>query len=211
MFGQQAGESEFLFPVGSLDDHLHLVDNGGAIVGYIADGELLGQATQDEVERVPDIESIDWYQWPVLDRGPVAQSLAADPILLGLDQNVELSGGVAEFSVVEELVNEVPPRVRIIIVGVRIDGLILFGQQQAAFDLHQGGCHNKELTGHFEAELLHGEEHLEVLFEDLLDRDVVDVDLRLSDQKEQKVEGALKDLEFDTMIRFSGHWEAGKN
>ena len=62
-----------------------------------------------------------------------------------------------------------------------------------------------QITGDFEVELLHGEEHIEVLFEDLFDRNIVDVDLRLSDQKDQKVEGALKDLKFDAMIRFSIH------
>jgi len=72
VLGQQAGESENLIPVGSLDNHLHLIDDGGSIVGDITYDEFFRQAAQDEVERVPDIEPIDWCERTFLDRGPTA-------------------------------------------------------------------------------------------------------------------------------------------
>jgi len=66
-------------------------------------------------------------------------------------------------------------------------------------------------------QLLHGKKDIQILFEDFLDRDVIDLDLAFPDEEKQEVERAFKDLELYTMISFCWHgrrveggfWEMG--
>jgi hypothetical protein len=61
------------------------------------------------------------------------------------------------------------------------------------------------LAGDVEVERLHRSKGFKVLLRDGLDRDVVDVDLALADQKKQQVKRAFEDLKFDAVIGFGSH------
>ena len=125
---------------------------------------------------------------------------------MAADDRGKFAGGLFEFFVLEQLVDELPARVDVVVrVGVGIDGVEAFGQQEPALYLHQRGGHDKEFAGDVEVERLHRSKGFEVLLRDGLDRDVVDVDLDLADQKKQQVKRAFEDLKFDAVIGFGSH------
>jgi len=80
-----------------------------------------------------------------------------------------------------------------------------FGEEQAAFDLHERGCHDEEVARDFEVELLHGVQRGDVLAGDRLDGDVVNIELVFSNEKKEQVERAFKDRQLDAIIGFRNH------
>jgi hypothetical protein len=79
------------------------------------------------------------------------------------------------------------------------------GQEQAALDLHQRRRHDEKLAGHIEIELLHRVQHLDILLHHRLDRNVVDIELILSDQEKKQIERALENGQFDAGIGIENH------
>ena len=101
--------------------------------------------------------------------------------------------------------DEFPARIEVIFLGIRIDRLLMLGEQHPAFNFHQGCRHDEEFTGDLNLEVLHRIDRLEVLLSDVCDRNIVDIELILPDQEEEQVEGALKDGQFDARICFGDH------
>ncbi len=121
--------------------------------------------------------------------------------LAGADHLGDAGGGVLELLVLDELVDELPARIELLVLDcVGVDGLLVLGQEHPAFDLHERGGHDEELAGQLELELAHGVEGVEVLRGDLLDGDVVDIELVLADEEQQQVERAFEDLQLDAII-----------
>lgn len=100
-----------------------------------------------------------------------------------------------EFSVFDELADELPSRV--VFLRFLLGGLLVLGEEGSAFNVHEGGGHDKEVPGDFEVELAHRLQILEVIVDDFLDKDLVNIYLVLFDEVEEKVEGTFKDLEVD--------------
>gem|GEM_PF-5576517 len=92
---------------------------------------------------------------------------------------------------------EFPARIHLLVLGIGIGCRQAFGQKHAAFDLHQCGRHDKELSRDLEIELLHRMQGVDILARHRLDRNIVDIELTFTDEEEQQVEGPLEDLELD--------------
>jgi hypothetical protein len=122
------------------------------------------------------------------------------------DDAGELGGGLLEFFVLEELMDEFPARIDFVVrVGVGIDGVEALGEEHAALNFHQRGGHDEELAGDVEVERLHRAESFEVLFRDGLDRNIVDIDLVFPDEKKEKIKRAFEDLQLDAIIRIGNY------
>ena len=185
----------------ALEDDLHLVDDSHVVVLDVAHHEFLGEAAQDLVEGVPELDAVGGAQGPVGLREVLRHLGALEHRLAGADHLGDAGGGVLELLVLDELVDQFPARVDLLLVAAgRIDGLLVLGQQHPAFDLHERGGHDEELAGQLELEVAHGVERVEVLLGDLHDRDVVDIQFVLADQEQQQVQRSFEDLELDAII-----------
>ena len=118
---------------------------------------------------------------------------------------VEPFGGDAVALVGQELLDQFVARVRgletfpdILGAFLAVDGLRWL--EGATLDLDEGRGDDQELAGKLDVDLVDLLEVLEVLTGDLHDRDVVDVDLRPSDQEEQEVEGTLEVGQTDLVV-----------
>ncbi len=122
-----------------------------------------------------------------------------------LPQAVERLGGVAESLVRQQLTHEVEPRVGAVEARERfrrIAGVLAFlaRRQRLRLDLDQRRGEDEELTRRLHVDPVQLPEMVEVLLGDRVDRDVVDVDFRPTDQKEQEVERPLELLEPDEVL-----------
>ena len=122
--------------------------------------------------------------------------VAGEDVFLGGFKILEPSGGVFELFIFDELADKFPARVFVLVVVL---GLVLFffGEQFAAFDVHEGGGHNDELAG-----------DVDVPFPNLLDVldefggqagevHLIDIHLLLADEVKQKVKRAFVNFELD--------------
>jgi len=118
-------------------------------------------------------------------------------------------GGVAVLLVGEELSDELGAGVLGVGaggVGVVVVALGAGGAragEDAGLDLHQGGGHEEELAGVVDVDLGGAGEVRGVLVGDLGDGDVGDLDLGLSDEVEEEVEGPVEGVEMDAVL---AHW-----
>src|SRR5213080_1493899 len=73
-------------------------------------------------------------------------------------------------------------------------------QQHARLELDQLGRHHQEITGHGEVQFLHQLQVTKILVRDAGDRDVVDIDLLLANQVEEKIERSFKVAQRDLKL-----------
>lgn len=204
--GKKVRKDEGFFGLDAGEEPLHLVGDGDRLVVDFADDEFLREAAKDDVEGIPKLDAADGLQRAFVEFGGEGRDVALHQVLLAADDGGELSGGFLKFLVLKELVYEFPTRIDIVIgAGVGVDGVKPFGEQQPTLYLHQRGGHDKKLAGDVEVERLHRPECLQVLFRDRFDRDVIDVDLALPDEKKQEIERAFKDLKLDAVVGIGNH------
>src|SRR6266516_4219543 len=115
---------------------------------------------------------------------------------------LQLRGGVFELFVFDELADQLPARVFLLLVALGLD-LLVHRQQFAALDIHERRGHHEKLTGDFEVELAHQLDVLNELRGDLRQVDLVNVHLLLFHQVQEQVERAFEDLELDFVFC---HW-----
>lgn len=183
----------------------HAVGNGQAFVVYLADHQLFGEAFQDEIEGVPKIDFVDVPQRLLVGVNLFSKDETWKEFALDEGQFFDLQGGLFEFLIFEELVDQLPTWIEILVISLRFCGLNMFGQQGPAFDLHQSSSHDEEFSGHLQLEFLHFVKSGEVLVGDALDGDVVDVDFVFPDQEEQQVERAFKSGDLDRIAVAGDH------
>src|SRR6185503_14621530 len=83
-------------------------------------------------------------------------------------------------------------------------GLLVFGEEFAAFDIHQGRSHHEEFPRDVEVQFAHDLDVFDELSRDFGEVDFVNIDLLLLYEVKKQVEGALEDLKLD-FIRFHQH------
>ncbi len=167
-----------------------------ARVDSVADGLADGV---EGLQQVPDADLIHVHLGLGIGRQPVDEAgRAAEPLLVLLGGRIEQIGRVLELLVFEKLANQLGPWVG----GLVLRYLLRRGlrQQHRRLDLHQRRGHDQKIARQVDVELF---EHLDIpqiLVRDLRQRDVVDIDLLLADQIQQKVQRAGEDLQVDTVI-----------
>jgi hypothetical protein len=127
-------------------------------------------------------------------------------LILGIKGHLaELTGGFLEFLVLDQLVDELPARIELVLLGIGVDRLLVLGEEQAAFDLHQRRRHDEELAGHLDLELLHRIDGVQILLRHRGNGNVVDIELVLPEEEQEQVQRPLKDGQFDAIIGFGNH------
>ena len=204
--GEERGESKGERGAHVVEEPLHAVGDRNLLVLDLADDEFLGEAAEDEVKGVPEVDTIGGLEGAIEFADAEFGNVAGEQVLLEGDELVELVGGFLEFFVLEELVDEFPPRIHgVVVIGAVIHGGVAAGKEETALNLHQGSGHDEELAGDLEVELLQGAQDIEVLFGDRLDGDVIDIDLVFPDEEKEEVERAFKDRQFDAIIGVGKH------
>ena len=117
---------------------------------------------------------------------------------------MQLSGGVLEFLVLDQLADQIPARVFFLLAFGQ--HLLVQRKQLAAFDIHEGRSHHQKLAGHFKVEFAHQLDVLDELRGDLREVDLVNVHLLLLHQIKEQVERAFEDLKLDFIF---GHQRTG--
>ena len=116
-------------------------------------------------------------------------------LLLG--RLVQRAGRVLEFLVLEQLANQLEPRVGDLVV-------ILLRrrrrQQHPRLDLHERRGQHEEVADRFRIELLDQLNALDELSHDPRDRNLADVDLFAADQKQKQVQRTVVDIECDFVV-----------
>ncbi len=111
-------------------------------------------------------------------------------------------GRILELLVLDQLAHQVPTRVVLLFLHLRA---LFLGEQEPAFDHHEGRGHHEEIAGEIEVQHAHHVEVVHVLVGDADDGDVVHVDLLFLDQVQEEVERTLEDFELDTVFFGSRH------
>lgn len=113
----------------------------------------------------------------------------------------EIACGVFVAFVFNELANEVPARVE------RFDGLvvfgfvaIVFGEQEATFDHHEGGGHDDEFASDVDVKGAEGVEVGHILGGDMANGDIVDINFVFTNEIEQQVQGPFEGFEGDFVV-----------
>ena len=206
--GKEGGEGEPAFGFHPVNQPLHLIGDGDLFVSDFADNHLFRQTAEHEIERVPQFDAIKGIERTLADGNGQAGDVASQQALLEFRQTIEFLRGLLEFLVLEQLVNQFPAWIdAVLFAALEVDRRFAPGEQHAAFDLHQGGSHDKKFSRHIEIEFPHIVEDLDVLFGDRFDRDIVDIELVFSDEEKQEVERALKNGQFNTKIGVGYHGE----
>ena len=78
-------------------------------------------------------------------------------------------------------------------------------QKHAGLDMDQGGGHHQKFPGDLEIQLFHEFQGRQILTGDIRDGDIVDIQLVLPDQVQQKVHRAFEDGQSDLIMRLMGH------
>ena len=73
--------------------------------------------------------------------------------------------------------------------------LFVYRQQHFGFDVHQLGGHGHEFAGHFQIQLFHLGQMVQILLQDLGDGDIVDADFVFRDQVEQQIQRPIKRIQ----------------
>ena len=111
----------------------------------------------------------------------------------------QFSRRLLELLILQETTDQFFARIRSILVVKRA----LFDRQQhAGLDLQQGRGHDEKFTCHGQIQRSHGFQIVEILLSDQGDRYIVDVDLVLPDEMQQKIERTLKLLKSDLIGKF---------
>ena len=82
---------------------------------------------------------------------------------------------------------------------------LLNRSERSRLDLDQRRGHEQEVTRDIDVNPIDLSQKSEILFGDLLDRNVSDVDFRPADQVEQKVQRTTKTVQIDLIILLEGH------
>ena len=123
---------------------------------------------------------------------------------------LQLRGGVFELFVFDELADQLPARVFLLLVALGLD-LLVHRQQFAALDIHERRGHHEKLAGDFEVELAHQLDVLDELRGDLRQVDLVNVHLLLFHQVKEQVERAFEHLELDFVFCHGLRWRTRLN
>lgn len=177
-------EELFLIPEAE-ENKLHAVGNRDLLSVDFAFRDALGKAAQNEIKGIPEFNPVDRLEGSLNGFQGIAGSKAGELFVTVENESFNFSGGLFEFFVLEELLNQFPARINRLILYIFIGALIFFGQEEPTLDIHEGRRHDKEFAGDFEVEFLHRPEDFNILPGDGLNRDVVDVDLIAANQVEQ--------------------------
>jgi hypothetical protein len=155
------------------------------------------------------VEGVDQIEHAHLPKRPLRHRLdglwqARVEILLRDLALAEMSGGVLEFLIFDELTHQLPAGIFLLRLFFR--WLHAHREQAAALDVDEVRRHDHETRPRLEIERLERVHELQVLLRDPLDRDVVDIHLILLDEVEEQIERSLEDLELDLV--FAGHGPA---
>ena len=204
--GKQGGKGEPGLGLQPVNQPLHAVGHRDLLILDLTDDQLLGQATQHQVEGIPQVDAVTRLQGPFeIGGGKLGNMPRQQAVLVG-GEFIELAGGLLEFFVLQQLVHEFPPWIHgIIVVALGRHRGLPPRQQHAAFDFHERGGHDEKLPGHLQVQLLHRAQDGQVLFGDCFQGYIVDVDLVLANQEEQQVERPLENGQFDTVIGVGNH------
>ncbi len=212
----QADVRGLLFQV--LDDVLGVKFNRCVVVGDLVIAEAVEvDGSDDRGEGVHEIDERDVFQLDILGGGEngLAEFIIihagagrGEALLPFLAAVIEGVGGVAEFLVGEELLDEVGPGVdgvgRAECVGSVGRGARLHRREHARLDLHEGRGHHEELAREFDVDGLNRLEVVDVLVGDRSDGDVGDINLGAADEKEEEVEWTFKGFEADSIVGGQG-------
>ena len=132
-------------------------------------------------------------------------SLPLETLLLLPSHPPEVGGGILEFPVLDELADQVPARV-FLLVFLR-KNLQIYREQLLAFNVHQRGGHHDEIPGEVEVEPLHQLDVFAELVGQLDHIHLVDIDLFLANKMQQQVQRPLKNLKLISQL---AHWPAGR-
>ncbi|SLM48652.1 protein of unknown function [Nitrospira japonica] len=198
---EQRREAHRLPSLQRLKNRVHPVANR-EVVGDDFHERLAGIPIEYSLQRVHQIEQAHVVQ-RLFSRGPFFFLRRRSP---GIDfpphalLRVQLAGGILVALVFEQPPHEFLARIRPVI-------LVLHGfvdrQQHLRLDLEQRGGHDQKLPRNGEIQLGHRFEVVEVLAGDQRDGNVIDIDLALLDEMQQKIERPLEILDANLV------WELG--
>ena len=198
--GEEFCEPNSPFLEDGLPDELNFFADGEWIgVDGSGVGFLLLDSGEDSVDGLEKVKDRDLR---VLFGGFEGRELGfagvagKDVFLVGF-KVLEPSGGVFELFIFDKLANEFPARVFVIIVFFLGFILFFFGEQFAAFDVHEGGGHNDELAGDVDVPFPHLLDVLDEFSGQAGEVHLIDIHFLLSDEIKQKVKRAFVNFELD--------------
>ena len=203
----QASQGELSFAGEAVFDVGGVEIDGGVVVGDLvhartADADFFHQAAEGG-EEVPDLDFVEVEGRGLVGVADLGGGNAREALLVFFLAAFEERGGVFDSFIFQKLLDQLVARVGQLGGGggFAFDGRRL-GEEHGAFDFHEGGGHDEEVAGDVDVEAVlvaHGSEHVDVAHvavEDAGDGDVVDIQLVALDEIEEKVEGAVIDVQF---------------
>lgn len=197
--GEEFGETNSLFLEDDVPDELNFLADGEWIgVNVSRVGFLLLDSCEDSVDGLEKVENRDLrVLFGGFNGGECGfAGVAGKDVFLRSFEVLESAGGVFELFIFDKLADKFPARIFVLVVFL---GWVLFffGEQFAAFDVHEGCGHDDELAGDVDVPFPHlldvfdefggqgGEVHL------------IDIHLLLADEIKQKVKRAFVNFELD--------------
>ena len=113
---------------------------------------------------------------------------------------LEVIGRILEFTILDQLPNEIPPGI-VVLILIFNDDLLVDWEQFLALDVHECGGHNDELASNVQIEALHQLHILAELIGNLHHVDLVDIDLLLAYQMKEQIQRPLKHFKLETQFR----------
>ena len=109
--------------------------------------------------------------------------------------------GLLELLVLQQLERQFGGRIRTLF---PLDPRPHAGKERTGFDGHERGRHHQKLSGNLQVQLLHQVEGGEILFGDVRDRYMVNIEIVFLDQKKQEVQGPFEEIQ-GHLVGLLGH------
>ena len=113
---------------------------------------------------------------------------------------LEVIGRILEFAILDQLPNEIPPGI-VVLILIFNDDLLVDWEQFLALDVHERGGHHDKLARQVQVEALHQLHVLAELIGNLHHVDLVDIDLLLAYQMKEQIQRPLKHFKLETQFR----------
>ena len=197
--GEEFGETNSLFLEDDVPDELNFLADGEWIgVNVSRVGFLLLDSGEDGVDGLEKVEDRDLrVLFGGFDGGECGfAGVAGKDVFLGSFEVLESAGGVFELFIFDELADEFPARIFVLVV---FWGLVLFffGEQFAAFDVHESGGHNDEFAGDMNVPFPHLLDVLDEFGGQSSEVHLIDIHFLLADEVKQKVKRAFVNFKLD--------------
>ena len=190
--GEQILETHGARRIKSRADELHLLLDRERLASHGVDGFCFQpvEHSRQGREQLEHLNAQRWLQIQIItERIAAAPDVILTPLIL---LPAQLQGGLLEAFVLQQPSHQLGTRVLLIELLLHLNR-----QQQARLDAQQCGGHHQEIAGIVQRQKLDDLKILQKLVSDRGDGNVVDVDLVLLDQVQQKIQRPLKSRQLD--------------